>query len=160
MSAESAVESGLSSTFFPHGLGHGIGLQVHDVAGFQESENGGTIAKPKGHPYLRLTRKLAPGMVTTIGFGSAASGLICTPPQAASVAVAVTTAVSLTRAFARMAASSNLVHWRKVAFGAFLETLRARRRQKAWFLPPAATHSRSAGDADERAVVLLAHQPH
>lgn len=66
MSPESAVESGVSSTFFPHGLGHGIGLQVHDVAGFQESERGGTIAKPKGHPYLRLTRKLEPGMVTTI----------------------------------------------------------------------------------------------
>jgi Xaa-Pro dipeptidase len=66
MSAESAVESGVSSTFFPHGLGHGIGLQVHDVAGFQESERGGTIPKPPGHPYLRLTRKLEPGMVTTI----------------------------------------------------------------------------------------------
>ncbi len=66
MSPESAVESGVSSTFFPHGLGHGIGLQVHDVAGFQESERGGTIPKPKGHPYLRLTRKLEAGMVTTI----------------------------------------------------------------------------------------------
>ena len=66
MSAEAAVESGVSSTFFPHGLGHGIGLQVHDVAGFQESDRGGTIPKPAGHPYLRLTRKLEPGMVTTI----------------------------------------------------------------------------------------------
>ncbi|MDQ0009730.1 Xaa-Pro dipeptidase [Luteibacter jiangsuensis] len=66
MSAESAVESGVSAAFFPHGLGHGIGLQVHDVAGFQASETGGTIAKPEGHPYLRLTRKLEPGMVVTI----------------------------------------------------------------------------------------------
>ena len=66
MSAESAVESGVSSVFFPHGLGHPIGLQVHDVAGFQASEAGGTIARPPGHPYLRMTRALEPGMVVTI----------------------------------------------------------------------------------------------
>lgn len=66
MSPEGAVESGLSATFFPHGLGHPIGLQVHDVAGFQASESGGTIARPAGHPYLRMTRALEPGMVVTI----------------------------------------------------------------------------------------------
>lgn len=66
MSAESAVASGVTSTFFPHGLGHPIGLQVHDVAGFQASESGGTIARPQGHPYLRMTRVLEPGMVVTI----------------------------------------------------------------------------------------------
>jgi Xaa-Pro dipeptidase len=66
MSAESAVESGVSSAFFPHGLGHPIGLQVHDVAGFQQSERGGSIPRPQGHPYLRMTRVLDPGMVVTI----------------------------------------------------------------------------------------------
>jgi len=66
MSAESAVSSGVTSAFFPHGLGHPIGLQVHDVAGFQASETGGTIARPQGHPYLRMTRVLEPGMVVTI----------------------------------------------------------------------------------------------
>ncbi len=66
MSPESAVESGVSSVFFPHGLGHMIGLQVHDVGGFQKDESGGTIPKPAGHPYLRLTRTLEPRMVTTI----------------------------------------------------------------------------------------------
>ncbi len=66
MSAESAVASGVTGTFMPHGLGHPIGLQVHDVAGFQQSERGGTISRPDGHPYLRMTRALEPGMVVTI----------------------------------------------------------------------------------------------
>ncbi len=66
LSAESAVESGVSAAFFPHGLGHPIGLQVHDVAGFQQSERGGSIPRPAGHPYLRMTRTLEPGMVVTI----------------------------------------------------------------------------------------------
>jgi Xaa-Pro dipeptidase len=66
LSAEAAVETGVSSAFFPHGLGHFLGLQVHDVGGFQRDESGGTVAAPPGHPYLRLTRTLAPRMVTTI----------------------------------------------------------------------------------------------
>jgi Xaa-Pro dipeptidase len=63
---EAAIESGLTGTFFPHGVGHLLGLQVHDVGGFMASERGGTIDKPAGHPYLRLTRKLEAGTVVTI----------------------------------------------------------------------------------------------
>jgi Xaa-Pro dipeptidase len=66
MDPEAMLTSGVSSVFFPHGLGHLLGLQVHDVAGFQASEDGGRIDKPVGHPALRLTRTLAPGMVVTI----------------------------------------------------------------------------------------------
>jgi Xaa-Pro dipeptidase len=64
--AETAVESGLSSVFFPHGIGHLLGLQVHDIGGFQADRDGRSIAPPPGHPYLRLTRRVEPGFVVTI----------------------------------------------------------------------------------------------
>ncbi|MCL7713095.1 Xaa-Pro dipeptidase [Stenotrophomonas mori] len=66
VSPEAALATGVSAAFFPHGLGHLIGLQVHDVAGFAASDQGGRIERPAGHPYLRMTRVLEPGMVVTI----------------------------------------------------------------------------------------------
>ncbi|HWW62635.1 MAG TPA: Xaa-Pro dipeptidase [Thermoanaerobaculia bacterium] len=66
LDAEAIVEKGISSTFFPHGVGHYIGLQVHDVGGFMADPSGRTIAKPDGHPYLRLTRVVEPSHVFTV----------------------------------------------------------------------------------------------
>lgn len=63
---ESIVEKKISSAFFPHGVGHLIGLQVHDVGGFMADPSGTTIPKPEGHPYLRLTRLVEKDMVFTI----------------------------------------------------------------------------------------------
>lgn len=64
--ADEAVETGLSSVFLPHGLGHLLGLQVHDVGGFLKSPEGGTIPRPEGHPFLRLTRVLEENFVVTM----------------------------------------------------------------------------------------------
>ena len=66
MPAADAVTSGLSAVFFPHGLGHLLGLQVHDVSGFAVDATGKRKEAPAGHPYLRLTRTLEPGFVVTI----------------------------------------------------------------------------------------------
>ncbi len=65
-SVDEAVESGVVSAFFPHGIGHLLGLQVHDVGGRQRSHEGGEIPRPEGHPYLRLTRVLQEGFVVTM----------------------------------------------------------------------------------------------
>ena len=52
--------------FFPHGLGHLLGLQVHDAGGRWQSRDGQSVPPPETAPALRLTRTLEAGMVLTI----------------------------------------------------------------------------------------------
>jgi Xaa-Pro dipeptidase len=65
-SEEELVSSGITSAFFPHGLGHYIGLQVHDVGGLVKNEQGQPNPAPSQHPYLRLTRPIEKGNAFTI----------------------------------------------------------------------------------------------
>ncbi|MSP61574.1 MAG: Xaa-Pro dipeptidase [Myxococcales bacterium] len=59
LSAEETTSSGISRVFFPHGLGHSLGLQCHDV--------GCALVKPKvENPYLRNTSIITEGQVFTI----------------------------------------------------------------------------------------------
>ena len=63
---QEALELGVTSVFFPHGIGHLLGLQVHDVGGVMDDVQGHERRRPEGHPYLRLTRMLEPGVVVTV----------------------------------------------------------------------------------------------
>ncbi|MDR8525845.1 Xaa-Pro dipeptidase [Shewanella fidelis] len=60
------VEQGITSVFFPHGLGHMLGIQVHDMGGFLADDKGTHIAAPEAHPFLRCTRDLDVNQVLTI----------------------------------------------------------------------------------------------
>lgn len=65
-SAEEAFARGITRAFLPHGLGHLVGIQTHDIAGHQASADGKISAPPEIYPSLRLTRTLEPDFVFTV----------------------------------------------------------------------------------------------
>ena len=68
--AAAAVAAGAHAMFFPHGLGHMMGLDVHDMEDLGENDVGydETIKRSEqfGLAYLRLAKKLEPGYVLTV----------------------------------------------------------------------------------------------
>jgi Xaa-Pro dipeptidase len=59
LSPEAIDAKGISRAFYPHGLGHSLGLQTHDV--------GCATTKPRAdNPFLRNTSIIEPGQVFTI----------------------------------------------------------------------------------------------
>jgi len=68
--ADDAVAAGAHALFFPHGLGHMMGMDVHDMENLGEDivgyGPGLTRSKQFGLNYLRLARKLEPGFVLTV----------------------------------------------------------------------------------------------
>ena len=66
LDAGDIVNEGISKTFFPHGIGHFLGLQVHDVGGLINDDRGTPKPAPNEHPFLRCTRMVEPGQVFTI----------------------------------------------------------------------------------------------
>lgn len=73
---DTLIETGVTAAFFPHGLGHLLGIQVHDVGGHMQDETGTRLDPPSGHPYLRLTRELEENMVLTVEPGLYAIDLL------------------------------------------------------------------------------------
>ena len=67
--AEDAVREGAHALFYPHGLGHMMGLDVHDMENLGEvwvGYDGQPKSTQFGRKSLRLARKLEPGFVLTI----------------------------------------------------------------------------------------------
>jgi len=66
---DEAVAAGAHALFFPHGLGHMLGLDVHDMEGLGEDFVGYTESIKRsdqfGLAYLRMGRELEPGFVIT-----------------------------------------------------------------------------------------------
>jgi len=65
-----AVTAGAHALFFPHGLGHMLGLDVHDMEGLGEDivgyDDQYNRSDQFGLAYLRLARTLEPGFVITV----------------------------------------------------------------------------------------------
>ncbi len=67
---DDAVKEGAHALFFPHGLGHMMGLDVHDMENLGENHVGYTEEMKRsdqfGTAYLRLAKELDPGFVLTV----------------------------------------------------------------------------------------------
>jgi Xaa-Pro aminopeptidase len=65
-----AVKNGAHALFFPHGLGHMIGLDVHDMEALGEDlvgyDKNTKRSNQFGLAYLRLAKELKPGFVLTV----------------------------------------------------------------------------------------------
>ena len=65
-SLEGLLNNEIPHLFMPHGVGHLLGVQVHDLGGHLKDING-TIELPPAHsPFLRNTRVMSENMVFTV----------------------------------------------------------------------------------------------
>jgi Xaa-Pro dipeptidase len=66
ISTEAAIEAGLTRDFFPHGLGHLLGLRLHDVGAHQINRQGELADVDPRFPYIRSRGILREGYYHTI----------------------------------------------------------------------------------------------
>jgi Xaa-Pro dipeptidase len=70
---KTVLESGVSAAFYPHGLGHSLGMDVHDVPSASKPSVNDTIPStsaqnPEFYRYLRLRLPLRANMVVVSRF--------------------------------------------------------------------------------------------
>lgn len=65
-SIEESLELQIPQLFMPHGVGHLLGIQVHDVGGHQSDRAGTLLPPPADSPALRNTRTMETDMVFTV----------------------------------------------------------------------------------------------
>ena len=66
MAPDDMVAAGVSNVFLPHGVGHHLGLQVHDTGGKLAAPDGTLLEQPEAWPFLRNLRPVEQGNVFTI----------------------------------------------------------------------------------------------
>ncbi|MGX5915275.1 Xaa-Pro dipeptidase [Aliidiomarina sp. Khilg15.8] len=60
------LEQQIPAVFMPHGIGHMLGLQVHDQGGNLADERGLVVPPPAAFPTLKTTRKIEADQVFTV----------------------------------------------------------------------------------------------
>ena len=66
LSAQQAVEEGVINTFYPHGLGHHLGCNVHDKGSQLANPQGDKIPASKTYPNLRASAAMVANQVYTV----------------------------------------------------------------------------------------------
>ena len=87
--SEELIRNKLPQCFLPHGIGHLLGIQVHDVGGHQTDVAGNKSEPPQHSPALRNTRVLAENMVFTIEPGCYFIPLLLEPLRSKSKGVLI-----------------------------------------------------------------------
>lgn len=66
VSVEQALDSNIINTFFPHGLGHHLGSNVHDKGSRLANPQGDLVAASKKYPNLRASAPMQANQVYTV----------------------------------------------------------------------------------------------
>jgi Xaa-Pro dipeptidase len=66
VSAEDAFASDITATFYPHGLGHHLGCNVHDKGGNLANAQGDLLPPPEKYPKLRSASPMVANQIHTV----------------------------------------------------------------------------------------------